>query len=286
MKTIYILNPAAGQGEALKYVCENSYITKAKGDAAEFVKTTIEAETDNLHFVVCGGDGTVNEVVNGIVSANGTASFSIIPVGTGNDLLRTMQTQNEGVMTDVLTVNGRCAMNAVNTGFDLDVVLKAAQYKKLPLVSGSLAYVLGVFSVLFKKFGRHIDVTYTDQNDIEHKFSGDSLLAVAANGIYYGGGFKCAPVSDITDGLIDLLIVKKVSRLKFLSLVLKYKKGLHIDPKTHQPIPSFKKYVVFAKCKRVVIDGISKICADGEVWDTTTADINIIPNAVKITMEN
>ncbi len=285
MKTIYILNPAAGQGEALNYVGENSYITKAKGDATDFVKATIEAETEDVHFVVCGGDGTVNEVVNGIVLANGTASFSVIPVGTGNDLLRTMQTQDEGVMADVLTVNGRCAMNAVNTGFDLDVVLKAEQYKKLSLVSGPLAYVLGVFSVLFKKFGKYIDVTYTDANDKEHTFSGESLLAVAANGIYYGGGFKCAPVSSITDGLIDLLIVKKVSRLKFLSLVLKYKKGLHIDSNTKRPIPAFEKYVVFSKCKKVIFNGISKICADGEVWNTTTADINIIPGAVKLTME-
>ena len=70
-----------------------------------------------------------------------------------------------------------------------------------------------------------------------------------------------------------------------MSLVLKYKNGLHINPKTHEPIPSFKKYVVFAKCKSIKIDGISNICADGEVWDTTSVDINVIPNAIKLTME-
>lgn len=283
MKTIYILNPAAGQGGALKYVGADSYITKAKNDATEFVKSTIETASEPVHFVVCGGDGTVNEVVNGIVAANGTGSFSVVPVGTGNDLLRTMQSLPSDVMADVLTVNGRCAMNAINTGFDLDAAVKASEYKKLPLVSGTLAYVLGVIAVLFKKFGRHIDVTYTDQNDNEHKFSGESLLAVAANGLYYGGGFKCAPVADITDGLVDLLIVKKVSRLKFISLVLKYKNGLHINPETNEPIPSFKKYVVFAKCKHISINGIEKICADGEVWDATTADIGVIKGAVKLT---
>lgn len=284
MKTIHILNPAAGQGDALKYKdLQNVYITKAKDDATQFVISQIEGSSEPLHFNVYGGDGTVNEVVNGIVKANGTASFSVVPTGTGNDLLRTFDMeQHENINADILTVNGRCAVNAVNTGFDLDAAIKAAQYKKLPFVSGTLAYVLGVVSALCKKFGKNLTITYTDQNDTEHTFSGECLLAVSANGIYYGGGFMCAPVASISDGLIDLLIVKKVSRLKFLSLVLDYKKGKHIDKKTQLIKKSFAPYVVFCKCKSVKYEGISEICADGEVWDATSAQIDIIPAAVKL----
>lgn len=285
MKTIHILNPVAGQGEALKFKdTDNAYITKGVGDATEYVKATAD---DGIHFNVYGGDGTVNEVVNGIMQSGKSASFSIVPVGTGNDLLRTLELSGKAtVFADVLTVNGKYAVNAVNTGFDLDVVLKAAEYKKRPHISGTLAYIMGVVSVLFKKYGKHIAVEFTDSEDKTHSFDGDSLLAVAANGSYYGGGFKCAPIADITDGLIDLLIVKKVSRIKFLTLIVQYMKGKHIDPETKQPIPSFAKYVIFSKCKRVKFSGIDKICTDGEVWETDCAEIGIIQNAITLKKEN
>ncbi len=284
MKSIHILNPAAGQGEALKFKdLENSYITKGIGDATDYVKKTAD---DDVHFYVYGGDGTVNEVVNGIMQSGKSASFSIVPVGTGNDLLRTLDMNNsDTVLADVLTVNGKYAVNAVNTGFDLDVVLKASKYKKKKFVSGTLAYILGVISVLCKKFGKKIKVDYVDENDTAHVFEGESLLAVAANGSYYGGGFKCAPIADITDGLIDLLIVKKVSRLKFLTLIMQYMKGTHIDPKTRKPIPSFAKYVVFSKCKSITFSGIDRICTDGEVWDTDCAKIGIQQNAITVKKE-
>ncbi len=284
MKTIHILNPAAGQGEALKYKdLENAYITKGVGDATDYVKTSAD---DGVHFYVYGGDGTVSEVVNGIMQSGKSASFSIVPVGTGNDLLRTLSLNDKTtVLADVLSVNGKYAINAINTGFDLDVVIKAQEYKKKKFVSGTLAYILGVVSVLCKKFGKKIKAEYTDSDGDTHAFEGECLLAVAANGSYYGGGFKCAPIADITDGLIDLLIVKKVSRIKFLSLIMQYMKGKHINPKTKQPIPSFAKYVVFSKCTRVTFSGIDKICTDGEVWDTDRADISIIKNAITLKKE-
>ncbi len=285
MNSIHILNPAAGQGKALEFKDkDNVYITKGIGDATEFVKTNAQ---DGMHFCVYGGDGTVNEVVNGIMQSGKAVSLSIVPVGTGNDLLRTLgMSDKQSLSADVLTVNGKYAVNAVNTGFDLDVVLKAAEYKKRPYISGTLAYVMGVVAVLLGKFGRKIHVEYTDAQQKTHTFSGESLLALAANGSYYGGGFKCAPVADITDGLIDLLIVKKVSRLRFLSLVVRYMKGKHIDPETKQPIAAFEKYVIFCKCKSVVFSGIDKICTDGEVWDTNKATVGIIKGAVTLKKEN
>ncbi len=284
MKTIHILNPAAGQGEALKFKdLENAYITKGIGDATEYVKNNAD---DGVHFFVYGGDGTVSEVVNGIMKSGKAASFSIVPVGTGNDLLRTLDMADaDSVLADVLTVNDKYAVNAVNTGFDLDVVIKAQEYKKKKFVSGTLAYILGVVSVLCKKFGKKIKVNFCDKDGKWQTFEDECLLAVAANGSYYGGGFKCAPIADITDGLIDLLIVKKVSRIKFLTLIIKYMKGKHIDPKTKQPIPSFAKYVVFSKCKSVTFSGIDKICTDGEVWNTDCAEIGIKQNAITVKKE-
>lgn len=283
MKIMHILNPAAGQGEALKYKdLENVYITRGKNDATAFVKKTV-AEGEDVHFIVYGGDGTVNEVVNGLVGAPCNASFSIVPAGTGNDLLRTLErTRLETVRADVLTVNGRYAVNAVNTGFDLDVVLKAAEFKKKPLISGTLAYALGVVAVLLKKFGKDMRIEYVDQIGREHCFEGNCLMTVCGNGQYYGGGFHCSPAADISDGLIDLMIIKNVTRFKFLTLIGAFMKGRHIDLKTNKPIKAFAKYMIFCKCKSVVIKNIDRICADGEIWDTNEARVSITQGAVTL----
>ncbi len=283
MKVLHILNPAAGQGGAVKYKdLDGVYITRGKNDATEFVKKTV-AEGEDVHFNVYGGDGTVNEVVNGLVGAPCNASFSIVPVGTGNDLLRTFDLSgHESVRADVLTAGGRYAVNAINTGFDLDVVIKAAEFKKKPLISGTLAYALGVVAVLFKKFGKQMRIEYTDESGQKQVYEGICLLTVCANGQYYGGGFHCSPAADISDGLIDLMIVKKVSRLKFITLIGKFMKGKHIDLETLEPIKAFKKYMIFKKCKSVTIKNIDRICADGEIWDTNEAAVNIIPAAVTL----
>ncbi|MBQ8605111.1 MAG: hypothetical protein IJ408_00090 [Clostridia bacterium] len=286
MKTIHILNPAAGQGKAAEFKgLENAYITKGPGDAADYVHTFLTENDEDLHFKVYGGDGTVNEVVTGILrSGSNRASISVVPVGTGNDLLRAV-TENNVKTLDVLTLNEHYAINAINTGFDLEVVQKAAEFKKKPLISGHLAYVLGVASVLLGKLGKKMKISYADENGNEDSFEGECLLVVAANGAYYGGGFKASPAADLSDGLIDLMIVKKVSKIKFLSLVAGYKKGIHIDSKTGKVNEKFKDFIIFSKCKSVRIEGIKEICADGEIFKTNIAKVGIIPSVLKIATE-
>lgn len=284
MKTIHILNPAAGQGGALKYsALENSYVTKSPGDAAAFVKSCLESTNDEINFKVYGGDGTVNEVVSGIVASGSDKGYlSVMPTGTGNDLVRSLDGADDITDIDVLTVNDRYAVNAVNTGFDLEVVQKAAEFKKKPFVSGTLAYVLGIVSALLGKFGKDLQIDYTDKDGNIGHFKGECLLAVAANGAFYGGGFKASPAAELSDGLIDLMIVKKVSRLKFISLVSAYQKGLHIDKETCRPKEKFKDIIVFKKCRQVVINGIKEICADGEIFSAACAKVGILPRALKV----
>ena len=91
-----------------------------------------------------------------------------------------------------------------------------------------------------------------------------------------------SPAASITDGLIDLMIVKKVSRLKFISLVGKYKKGQHIDIKAGRPLEKFEDIIFYKKCRRVVISGINAVCCDGEIVETDRADIGVLPRAVRI----
>ncbi len=282
MNTVHILNPAAGQGAALKFnALDNVYITKDRGDATQYIQ---KLGSDPVKLCVYGGDGTVNEAVSGILqSENKSIDLCICPTGTGNDLARTIaEYDGDVIKADVLTLNDGYAVNAINTGFDLSVVLRAAEFKKLPFVSGSMAYILGIVTTLFGKMGQRMKITYTDVNGKTEVFEEECLLAVAAKGRYYGGGFKASPAADLTDGCIDLTIVRKVSRLKFINLVAKYKKGKHIDIKALKPFCEFDKILIYKKCKNVVIEGIEDICADGEVFKTQSAKIGIIPNALKI----
>ena len=285
MKTVHILNPAAGQGGAMKYKnMENAHVTNGCGDARRFVREMLENSLEDINFAVYGGDGTVNEVVQGIVdSGSDRAYISLVPIGTGNDLIRTVaETGLDCIEADILTVNDAISVNTVNTGFDLDVVMRAARYKKKPFISGSMAYIFGVITTLLGGYGTHMRVDYVDAQGERGYFNGECLLAVAGNGCYYGGGFKASPAASMTDGLIDLMIVKKVSRLKFISLVGKYKKGLHIDIENNRPLKKFEDIMLFKKCLSVTISGINEICCDGEIYQASRADIGVLPRAVRI----
>ncbi|MBQ4054612.1 MAG: acylglycerol kinase family protein, partial [Clostridia bacterium] len=123
MRKIMILNPAAGHGDADKLTSPDEkiliYKTKSVGDAERYVtqECRIDPET---HFIVCGGDGTVNEVVNGIISAGAgeSAMFSIVPTGTGNDFIKNDLEKKKVHKVDVVAINGRYAVNMINIGFD------------------------------------------------------------------------------------------------------------------------------------------------------------------------
>lgn len=287
---VHILNPAAGQGGAMKYQTNNSdeivYITKNIGDAESFV---YEMCVDNprIHFIVYGGDGTINEVVNGIMNAgtNDITKISINPVGTGNDFIRNFKSIGDYTV-DVMKYNGRYSVNIVNIGFDCDVVEETGKLKKLPLISGSLAYVIGVAKVLFRPLGKKIKMKIIDNDNNELHYDGTFLLAAIANGAYYGGGFHAAPLSSLTDGLLDVLIINKMSRLKFLSLVGDYKNGTHMNKETNQPIEKFKKVIDFYRCRFIKIENIDKFCADGEIYYSSSLEIEIICNAITLTTFN
>ena len=287
MREIYILNPAAGQGGALNSsVPENveTYVTKSVGDCTDYVEKTCR-ENPETRFYVCGGDGTISEAVTGIMRAGAgdTAEISIVPTGTGNDFVRSFNGKKGKFRTDVIKCGDTYAVNMINTGFDCDVVTKASEYKLLPLVSGSLAYYLGVASVLTGKLGNDLEISYENENGEEIKASDKYLLALVGNGGYYGGGFNANPCGETDDGLLELLLVKKVSRPRFIALVSDYKNGRHIFKNTDGKltvIKKFQKFVSVERIKKVLIRGMKHFCADGEVDARETVAIEVIPKAL------
>ena len=284
MYNINIINPKAGQGLAEKYISEGVEVctTKGIGDA-ERIAFDICNEKENVHLTVYGGDGTINEAVNGILRSKyaDSATLSAFPAGTGNDFLRIAK--DKTVNCDVVKYNDRYYVNMFNIGFDCDVVIKTADMKKKPMISGSMAYILSVAARFFKKFGQFMSVKAVDSDGVEHTFEGEYLLCLVANGSYYGGGFHSSPESDVTDGVMELIMVKKMSRLKFISLIGVYKKGQHI--KDGKIIEQFRDYFTYIKCQHVEISQVGYYCVDGEIEyvkdKNKPINLDIIPSALK-----
>ncbi|MBP5207595.1 MAG: hypothetical protein J6330_03965 [Clostridia bacterium] len=283
MNTVKIINPAAGKGKAVKEISDDCkyYVSKGVGDVERYVTQTLLKEP-YTHFIICGGDGTINEAVNGVIAAGAgeTAVLSAIGDGTGNDLLRYECGSDEPVRCDVIKFNDRYYINILNIGFDCTVVQKTEYYKKKPLITGSFAYICGVVNTFVGNYGLGITVKATKENGEEEIFDGEYMLCVAANARYYGGGFKPAPLADLTDGLIDVLLVRKVPRKRFPSVIAAYKKGEHMDKETGDVVERFKDIMTYRRCTKLSISGMESLCADGEISKCSSVQIEIVPKAV------
>ncbi len=300
MKHIFILNPAAGRGNAeakilpeiLSSVKKNGidyeiHRTINAGDASHFVKNHCLKETEEtMRFYAIGGDGTLNEVANGAFGFE-NAEIALIPAGTGNDFPRSFshpeafldipkQLAGKARPIDLIRYNDRYLVNMLNIGLDCAVVAKTAELKKKPLLNGSMAYIAGLASVFGTNKGCKMTVTLEDGSREEGEFT---LLAVG-NGAFCGGGFKGVPKASIDDGLFDVSMIRKVNRRTFLALIGKYHDGTHLEsPKTEGLI----KYV---QCKKLMISSNERlqICADGEISKTKQIELELLPGAIRFSV--
>ncbi len=281
MQKIHIFNPAAGKIKDLpKDIQDEIYQTKGVGDAEKYVYNLCLQQ--DIHFIVHGGDGTISEVANGIIKANAghRALLSVVPKGTGNDFVKAFDCKKEIQYIDAIKFNEQYCINSLNTGIDLIVVEECDKVKKLPFVRGSLAYILGVVCALFKKSSEKWSITLCNQNGENEVFeSQEYSLALFANGNFYGGGFNAAPLASLCDGLIDVILIKKVSIPTLLRLILSYRAGKHLSG--DKVADKFSKYMIYRKCTEAKINNISKICSDGEIYNTASAYISIVKNAFR-----
>ena len=286
---LLIINPKAGKGNAgrlasvfEKYLKEHNFDyriirTEYPGHAAEIVKENLFRK--NLFIYSIGGDGTLNEVVNGAVFSE--AAVISIPSGSGNDFIRSITELNDPYdifmksfssqvsRIDTLKVNERYCINIASAGFDAVVAHNMNHFKQMPFVSGSAAYILGIFKTLINFSFHNFSITIDSK-----KQTGEYLLAAAANGKYYGGGIKAAPDAKVDDGFLDICIVSRLNKIRIPGLISKYKKGLHEGLKEVQLL----------KGKKVIIesDKIIQINIDGEIVESDTTVIELIPASLNI----
>lgn len=285
MREITIYNPAAGKGKT-KELTGDGYRTVSHGDCKRFVEEECKKDP-NVHFTVYGGDGTLNEAITGIMCANAgdKAQITAIPYGSGNDTVKSIpEKEFDGQIKifDLIKYNDKYGINMLNIGFDCNVVASAARFKNKWNISGNLSYILGVFTEFFKPFGEDFTIDAICENGEHFKYSGSCLLCAICNGQWCGGSFHNSPASDMGDGVIEMMLVKKMSRLKFLNLIGKYKKGTLINKDTKKvAYPKYERYVTYLRIKNMTISGSKQICSDGEIENCTYAKISIIPKAIQ-----
>ncbi len=296
MRHYFIINPAAGKSHTAQELTSKIasaanatdivfrvYETKSQGDATRYVKEKCEKHPgETLRFYACGGDGTLNEVINAAADFP-NAEVAVIPVGTGNDFVKNftntknfmnMKRQILGtpVKIDLIKFNGRYCANVLNIGFDCSVVQKMGQFRRSKFVPNKMAYVAGIVAALAKEYGERFRLSIDGEPIEEEEF----LLAAFGKGSFYGGGFKALPLSIPNDGYIDACVAKKISRMSFIKCVSKYKAGEHLD----------LDFITYKKCRNVHIESDEPIgvCADGEVTMETVIDVEVVPAALSFSV--
>lgn len=244
MKHIFIINPTAGKYDSRQRIYEMAdhlrtahgldvqcILTKKQGHATEIAQKLCQTG-ESLRFYACGGDGTVNEVANGIIGYD-NAAMSVIPVGTGNDFLKNFGGDMDKFRDaenlwngpqfpmDAIDVNGRVALTIACSGIDARVARDVHKYSESPLLDGKGSYIYSLaVNFLFKGIGTHWTITLDDVTT-----EGDWSLVSVCNGRYYGGGFMPVAEARMDDGVLNTLVVREVNRRTFLKFVGPYSRG-------------------------------------------------------------
>lgn len=249
MKHLFLINPAAGsrnrQAE-LAGICRQValdqnleyeiLVTEYPGHGVELVhKACQQAGGSHLRIYACGGDGTLNEAARG---AYGMWNVAVghYPVGTGNDFIKIFGAQAQefqhlealvaGEEMEVDYVEASCggALNVLSVGVDARVAASMRKYKRLPLMRGQAPYLLSAVENILRGLGEDYCVTLDGK-----KYDGAYSMIFAANGCWYGGGFHPVPDADPSDGRLDVLLVRAVSRLTAARVIGAYKRGRYAE---------------------------------------------------------
>ena len=282
-----IVNPIAGAGRALKawkvaenYLTQNGFacdaeFTRAPRHATDIAVTAVEHGYDTI--IVIAGDGTVHEVVNGIVGTG--VRLGVIPGGRGNDLARSAGLPKDplaaagvcrnGRLThiDLGQANGEYFFNVAGVGFDAEVCHQVNQGRMY--INGPMTYLVYVLKMLWYYRPVVCRITLDEKTWVQPVF-----LLVAGNGRYFGGGMLAAPGADLYDGEFEVVIAGDVTRLEAMEALAKIYSGKHV----HLPkIQTFR-----ARKVKVESEHPLNVETDGEVIGCVPLTMETIPRALPL----
>ena len=279
----FIVNPVSGNKKAIrnmkiigKYLTERYipycvYSTNEVGSAGIIASKLEEKGVDNI--IAVGGDGTLSEILNGLKEPS-KIKLGIIPSGTGNDFasacklslnpIKAIETilKNHVVKVDYLQGKDFRGLNIVGSGIDIEFLKKYQNAK----FKNKFTYFFSLLKVL-KNFDFYNYKVYVDGENLSNN---EYMLVACCNGTKFGGGMKISPYSDISDGKINLILIKKVNKNKLLYVLYKFMRGKHLNT-------NFGMEVL---CDNVRIEGTKSINVDGEIVDDLPFELSVVHNGL------
>ena len=244
---LVIVNPAAGNGRAARALPWFRERLESRDDARiEVTRASRHAErlaadaeaAGHDRVIAVGGDGTVQEVVNGLLDGRSSASLGVVPLGRGNDLARSLGLPGElGAAWRVAIGRGSRRIDAARAtngagdsrwfvsagGIGFDAQVAAAMVRRQGWQAGRAGYLLTALHELRHFANRRVQLTL---DGIAQET--DVLLVAIANGPYYGGGMRIAPDARLDDGVLDVCVVGDISRLTALAQLPNLYRGTHV----------------------------------------------------------
>jgi diacylglycerol kinase (ATP) len=294
MNPLVILNPAANRGKMDRY--RTLVRRHLEHEQAEYRETTQQGEAKELaqraaeqgrSIVIVGGDGSVNEVINGILTSDRRAPLGIVAAGSGNDFawhtLKLPRDPNASIVralkgrpvnVDVGVANGRYFATVFSVGLDADMAITSEQIKKMPIMRVPHLYTISALKQIIFGYSRcpWLRLCLDNSQPLDQQQFKRYALMVVTIGPTYGGGFRINPTADHKDGQFDICTISYTPRIRALRLLPAVKRGKHA---------SFPEVTFFrAKSVQVESNQIVNAMIDGEVMSVTTCDAKILPGAL------
>ena len=253
-------------------------LTFEEGDGERFAREA--ARTGAELVVAAGGDGTLNEVVNGVADSPARPRVGVVPIGTANDFAVGMSVPEEigpavdlaltGTprRVDLVRLNGRYFINVSAGGFGAEATEAAAPEAKR--LVGAWAYVI----TGARQFADLRAVAGRFESEEGVLYEGEFMLFAVGNARQTGGGSMLTPRAELDDGLMDLLVVKAVPRVDFLALLPDLRAGTHLESPD----------VVYARARRLVLTTRETLSvnADGEPQRGSRFEYEVEPSALEV----
>ena len=256
--------------------------TKGPGDAVELAR---HAVSKSDYIIAIGGDGTCNEVINGIMlEPTSDIVFGVIPNGTGNDFVRNLPPFSaHGFVSAIVdkkhrtidigrinfTHESRYFLNVADIGFGAKVI-ETMNRQRSSGIGGKLSYNLAILRSFFTYRKPNLEV-----RDGDFQFEGKSLMIVFSNGTTFGHGLCIAPDAQLNSGELEMTIIGNVSLAEYGRNLGNLKTGKKI---THPE-------VIYRSFKRITVKTVEKdLCVetDGEIAGRSSIEVEVVPNALQL----
>ena len=291
MKHLFIINPAAGSRDHTKQYTEairsscgargldyRIEVSQGPGECRRIAREAAETGED-CRIYACGGDGTLNEVAAG-AAGFANAAVTAYSGGSGNDFVRLFDEpaafsdlerllDAEETAFDMIRCNDDYSLNICSVGLDARIGTDVARYKRLPLLQGFRAYAASTVVNVIRGIAEHYVIEICGET-----IDAEQTMVCVCNGRFYGGGFNPVPEADPTDGILDVLLVKKVGRLQVPAVIGKYKNGRYRD--CHGLIRHFR-----TDRLKIICDKPTPINLDGELRVASTVEISVAKEQVR-----